>query len=440
MVVLVGCRGEATGPTLADQQLRDALRMFGVAPLGARPVASPELLRLGQALMFDKELSGNRDISCGTCHSPSSATSEPLSISVGTGGIGQGAGRHPGPGRGFVPRHTPELFNRGAPEFTTMFWDGSIHREPDGSLVSTVGALLPTGLSGPLAAQALFPVGSPLEMKGLPGDVDVRGAPNELAMVPNSDFIGLWQAIMDRLLAIPEYVTLFREAFPALGNTAPGIAHAANAIAAFEAATWHSAGSPFDRYLAGDDHALDTPAKRGAQLFFGVIGDAGCVQCHSGPHLTDMEFANIGIPAIGPGKNPEAPLDFGRERITANATDRFAFRTPPLRNVELTGPWMHNGAYTTLDAAVRHYVNVPQSLVDYDASQLTPALAATHQSSAVVTDAIRATLDPRVAQPLALTEADVRDLVAFLRALTDPAARNLEADIPQSVPSGLPVN
>ena len=277
-------------------------------------------------------------------------------------------------------------------------------------------------------------------MRGVAGDLDVRGQVNELAILAGNDWTGIWNAIMTRLLAIPEYIALFRMAYPALGNSDPGIEHVANAIAAFEASTWHSAGSPFDRYLVGNDEALDPISKRGASLFFGVIGDARCASCHSGPHLTDMGYANIGIPTIGPGLGPERPLDDGRALITGLAGDRFAFRTPPLRNVELTGPWMHNGTYTTLEAAVRHHVDVSNSLRQYDPSQLDPAVAATHDGSAAVTAEILQTLDPRVADPLELSEMDIQDLVAFLRALTDPAARNLEGDLPTPVPSGLPVD
>ena len=438
--VLAACRGEAVGPSSSDLELRNALQQFGVAPLGPPPTANPALLLLGQALMFDKELSGNRDISCGTCHAPTTATSERLSLSVGTGAIGQGSGRHPGNGREFIHRHTPELFNRGAPEFRDMFWGGRVRLDSSGTLITPAGANLPPGLSGPLAAQALFPLRSDTEMRGIPGDLDVRGQVNELALLAGNDWTGIWNAIMTRLLAIPEYVALFRTAYPALGSSDPEIEHVANAIAAFEASTWHSAGSPFDRYLAGNDQALDPISKRGASLFFGVIGDAGCASCHSGPHLTDMGYANIAIPAVGPGLGPGTPLDDGRVQVTGLADDRFGFRTPPLRNVELTGPWMHNGTYTTLEGAVRHHVDAANSLRQYDPSQLDPAVAATHSGSAAVTAEILQTLDPRMAQPLELSEVDIQDLLAFLRALTDPAARNLEGDVPASVPSGLPVD
>ncbi|MGH7534739.1 MAG: cytochrome-c peroxidase, partial [Gemmatimonadales bacterium] len=118
---------------------------------------------------------------------------------------------------------------------------------------------------------------------------------------------------------------------------------------------------------------------------------------------------------------------------------RYAFRTPALRNVDLTGPWMHDGAYTTLEAAVRHYIDVPQALAGYDVSQLPPDLQPTYQGDAPTISAILATLDSRVADPLDLSDGDITRIVGFLRSLTDPAALDLSAQVPASVPSGLPV-
>jgi cytochrome c peroxidase len=118
---------------------------------------------------------------------------------------------------------------------------------------------------------------------------------------------------------------------------------------------------------------------------------------------------------------------------------RFAFRIPPLRNVELTAPYMHSGAYATLEAVIRHYDDVAAALRSYAASQLDPALRdRVHDDDATI-EALLATLDFRVRRPLRLTDDDVRDLIAFLESLTDPAARDLSALVPDDVPSGLPV-
>jgi cytochrome c peroxidase len=386
--------------------------------------------------MFDKELSGNRDVSCATCHDPAAHTSDAQSLSIGTGGVGAGASRGLGTAPQFIARNAQDLFNRGYPEFTAMFWDGRVSRTAGGELATPAGAALPAGLAGPLAAQAMLPVFTRLEMRGHLGDLDRFGTPNELAAYVDDDFAGVWAALMRRLLAIDGYVALFRAAYPAVPPAELGFQHAANAIAAFEAEAFASTGSPFDDYLRGSDQALPLPAKRGAILFF---GSAGCAQCHRGPHLTDQQYHNIGVPQLGPGFAPHEPEDFGRGEVTGVAAERHLFRTPPLRNVELTGPYMHDGAYTTLASAVRHYRNAAGALTGYDGSGLRPELRETYLEDPAWLDAILGTLDPRVGTPIALSDADVDDLVAFLRALTDPAAAGLGAVVPASVPSGLPV-
>jgi cytochrome c peroxidase len=419
-----------------EQSLRRAIDEAGLSELDAGPMPSAAKATLGQMLMFDRELSGNRDISCATCHHPLLHTADGLSLPIGTGGVGLGPSRILGEGRRLVPRNAPDVFNRGAPEWKTMLWDGRVAGTAAEGFTTPAGVALPAGLESVSAAHAMFPVTSPDEMRGVPGDVDVFGNANELALIPADDPGAIWDALADRLLAIPEYVDMFGQAFPHIPTEEIGFQHAANAIAAFETAFWTFLGSPWDRYLAGDSSALSQDAKRGALLF---LGPAGCVACHSGNLLTDQEHHNIGVPQIGPGKGAEAPLDFGRGRETGLEEDRFAFRTPPLRNVALTGPWMHNGAYTTLEAAVRHHLDPATALRHYDVSQLAPDLRETFQDDDETIESMLSTLDTRVAAPLEVSDAEVNELLAFLEALTDPAAADLRDDIPDSVPSGLPV-
>src|SRR5207249_8763981 len=101
--------------------------------------------------------------------------------------------------------------------------------------------------------------------------------------------------------------------------------------------------------------ALTTAEKRGALLFF---GKAQCSSCHSGALLGGGSFANAGVPQIGPGTGDAAPLDLGRGGLKDQSFYKFAFRVTPLRNVELTAPYMHDGAFPTLEAVVRHYNDV----------------------------------------------------------------------------------
>jgi len=297
--------------------------------------------------------------------------------------------------------------------------------------------MLPAGVAGPLAAQAMFPVQDRTEMRGNVGDTDVFGDPNELALIPDDDPPAIWSALMDRVLGIPEYVALFAAAFPGVPVDSLKFLHAANAIAAFEAATWRSNASPFDRYLMGDDDAMPVEARRGGVLFY---GKADCVACHAGNLLTDQAFANIGVPQVGPGRGAEAPRDIGRAEVTGVSTDRYTFRTPSLRNTAITGPWMHDGAYSTLEAAVRHYVDVSGSLRNYDASQLPTEVQGLVVDDAVAVAEILAGLDARLVPFLDLSEAELADLVAFLEALTDPSVRQRISDVPATVPSGLPID
>jgi cytochrome c peroxidase len=435
-------------PPSLDAQLRQSLRNWSVVPIGAMPQQSPALVALGQALMFDKILSGNRDISCATCHQPSEHMTDGLSLAIGTGGTGLGPSRTLGPGRQFVPRNAPSLLNTGLGLFY-VFWDGRVsHFGPGaGAFQTPAGTSLPLGIPNVLAAQAMFPVTNRREMRGEPGDLDVFGNPNELAQFGDSQWIEMWHAVMQRLLAIPEYVTLFNAAFPGTPTSQLGFEHAATAMAAFQMKAATRTNSAFDRYLAREDAALSAEAKRGALLFFGTPNSPGipgaqavCASCHSGPFLGGGQFANTGAPQVGPGVGAGAPLDLGRgELIENNAFYRFAFRVTPLRNVELTAPYFHDGVYPTLEAVVRHYNDVAKALRGFDVSQLAPGVRDQYHGDAATLDSILATLDGRLRTPLNLTDGEIADLVAFLKSLTDPAARDLSALVPARVPSGLPI-
>lgn len=423
-------------PTL-DVDLRRTIGQWGAMPIGPLPTQDAALVSLGQSLFFDKLLSGNRDISCATCHEPSKQAADGLTLSIGTGGTGSGGVRALGAGRQFVPRNAPSLLNQGL-GFFYLFWDGRVNEEMGPTRFQTpAGAQLPNGLTNLLAAQAMLPVTNREEMRGNAGDVDVFGNPNELGQIADNDFAGIWRATMNRLLSVQEYVAKFTAAYPGTPVSALGFQHAANALAAFQMQALTRHDSPFDRYLARDDNALTLEQKRGALLFF---GRAECATCHNGPLLGGRTFANAGVPQLGPGVGRAAPLDRGRgEHIQNVQFYQFAFRAAPLRNVELTAPYMHNGAYRTLEAVVRHYNNVDSALVSFDVSELDPALRGTLHSDPATVSAIRSTLDFRLRQPMRLTETEQRQIVAFLKSLTDPAARNLESIVPARVPSGLPV-
>jgi cytochrome c peroxidase len=420
---------EALPPSI-DAQLRRIFSAYSVVPIGPVPAKDPAVVRLGQALMFDKILSGNRDIACATCHDPSTHATDGLPLAVGTGGSGVGPARTLGPGRSFVPRNAPTLLNSGIGLFY-VFWDGRLTRfgppPPEVPLPPEADVI---------AAQAMMPVLNRREMRGERGDVDVFGNPNELAALGDSQPELIWQAVMQRLLAVPGYVSLFRAAFPNTPTIALTFRDAASAMATFQVAELTRTDSPFDRYLKRDDNALSPEAKRGALLFF---TDAGCFSCHNGPLLGGRDFANSGAPQLGPGVGRGAPLDFGRGELHNNEFYLFAFRVPPLRNVELTAPYFHDGAVATLEAAVRHYNDVPKSLRTFDPATLPAAVQSSYHGDQRTVDSVLASLDFRLRTPLHLTDTQIGELVAFLKSLTDPAARDLSGIVPASVPSGLPV-
>src|SRR5205809_1735520 len=346
-----------------------------------------------------------------------------------------GPGADAGPGAPIHPPNAPTLVNAGLGSFY-LFWDGRVSGNRFG-FQTPAGTALPSGLPSLLAAQAMFPVMNREEMRGARGDSDRFGNPNELADFGDSDFVSVWQAVMRRLLAIPEYASKFNAAFPQTSAGELAFQHAATAIAAFETQALTKTNSPFDRYLLHDDAALTSEQKRGALLFFG--DKARCASCHGGPLLGGGDFANAGVPQLGPGTGSGAPLDFGRGELFHQEFYRFAFRATALRNVELTGPYMHDGAFPTLEAVLHHYNDVPRALREYDASQLPPALQQMYHSEDATIAAVLTNLDGRLTQPLNLSGVEISELVAFLKSLTDPAARDLTSLIPARVPSGLPV-
>ena len=422
-----------------DAQVRQAISGWGVVPILPVSTQNPALVDLGRSLFFDKILSGNRDVSCASCHNPLSHSGDDQSLAIGTGASLAGNVRVLGADRQFTPRNAPSLFNVALGTFY-VFWDGRLAAQfGPGQVRTTPDLTLPSGLSGLVAAQALIPLTNRVEMRGNVGDRDVFGAPNELAQIADGQNAAIWDAAMQRVLAIAAYQQKFNAAFPGIPTSLLGAQHAANAIAAFEAQTFAKTNSAFDRYLGRDDNALSVDAKRGALLFF---GKAGCSSCHNGALLGAQQFASVGVPQIGPGTGSAAPLDGGREDQFSGAkpgTPQFLFRVAPLRNVELTAPYMHDGAYATLEAVVRHYNNADSALKAFDASELAPPLRAAYHGDAATISKLSAALDGRLRRPLGLTAEEQTQLVTFLKSLTDPSVRDLSSIIPTSVPSGLPI-
>ncbi len=444
LLVLAGCAPKVelapavvtTPTTNLEAELSALLQQAGVTALVPPTERNTAQIALGRALFFDPELSGNRDIACATCHHPALNSGDNLSLSLGTGATGLGTDRELGYGRNIIPRNAPELFNRGGAEWHSFFWDGRVAGSPEEGFTTPAGDQLPAGLTSALAAQAMFPVTSRDEMRGAQGDLDINGQPNELAEMADDDLVSIWNGIMTRLLTIPEYVELFQAAYPDISVEELGFQHAANAMAAFEVDAFTLLDSPWDRYLAGDEDALSGAAMRGAILFY---GQAGCSRCHAGSLMTDQQFHNIGVPQLGPGK-VDKEIDTGRFLETGADHDKFAFRTPPLRNVALTGPWMHNGAYINLVDVIHHHMSPTESLLNYDPSPLNALIPNARTDDVATKMEVLSTLDPLMQTRLELTDGQVEDLLAFLNALTSPTALNLRNSVPPTVPSGLRVD
>ena len=430
---------------------------FLPGPVGDADFRSPskEKVALGKNLMFDKILSGNLNISCGTCHHTLTDTGDGLSLPVGEGGSGLGVMRDTGSGADAVhervPRNAPPVFNLGAHAFTVLFHDGRVEVDPSfpSGCKTPAGHNLPGNLENILACQAMFPVTSATEMAGQPGENSIADATDAGNLAGPG---GVWEQLAHRLQAVPEYVDMFKAAFPDDVMDASDItyAHAANAISAFESVNWRADNSSFDRFLRGEKKAMSKNARKGMKLFYKGDGNGNsCSQCHSGPFQTDNSFHAIAMPQIGAGRGSNSPgsagghEDFGREQVTGDPNDTLKFRTPTLRNVALTAPYGHSGAYDTLRAVVEHHIDSVNALYDYDQSQAVLPSRDDLDALDFITMNDPARVDYIAAHnelaPMSYSNKDVDRILDFLNALTDPSSIDLRSDLPKRVPSGLPL-
>ena len=335
-----------------------------VASSGTAGLLDPQTakIELGRKLLFDDRLSRPRGMACATCHDPQLGWGDGRpqgkgiqdhTLSGDTDGDGlQDHDTHLAvAGNRFktilTGRNTPTVYNSHV--FPNLFWDGR---------------------AGDLAHQSVFP------FEGF----------NEM----NSSWD---EHIIPLLESDEEYLALFQDAF---GDQRVSRLRAGDALGAYEA-TISVFDTPYDAFLAGDLTALTPEADAGRQLFF---GKAGCATCHPAPLLTNMGFANLGVPEAGINAL-YGNLDYGhgkRDDLTVfphqpidNTADYMKFKVPQLRMVALTGPYMHNGAMATLEEVVE--------FLDAGGG---PDLSG------------HGTKDPAIV-PLGLTAQEKSDLVAFLR-------------------------
>lgn len=406
-----------------------------VAP-GDFPLPGATSVLLGRDLFFDPILSGNRNIACASCHDPDLGTSDAVSLSLGEGATGRGMARRGDGAR--LARHTPALFNLGAREFATLGHDGRVFADPEARFGITLpdGMFLERPLPSTLAAQALLPLVSAEQMAGQPGENPIADA---VAQGRITGLSGAWDLIARRVEDVPEY----RQRFTwLLGHDEP--LHAtdiARVLADFIAFEFRATDSPFDAFLRGNDQALSNDALRGMALFH---GKAGCAECHSGPFQTDHGFHALGQPQIGPGKGHGPGFaDHGRGALTGLDGDRYRFRTPSLRNVSLTSPYGHTGAYPTLDAMIRHHTDPMTFLAEYTGeAALLPQMGPPEAELGAMNDfdeVLNIAAATGASSP-PLSDSEIASLISFLNALTDPHSLSGRLGPPDRLPSGLPLD
>lgn len=470
LAVLHGCGGNTTDDTRYDRELRALVAEQGLTgdPTVGKAITDindPEA-QLGMRLFYSKALSGSMDTACVSCHHPMLGGTDQLSLPIGANAqipdlLGPGRSHHhDAPNYWFgsptVPRNAPTVFNVALYTRGT-FWDSRIEAVNGG--VITPDSRFRTGFGTPIdskavdivSAQARFPVTSRVEMKGHDFEpLSDRDTLRRHLAARIGDY-----GIGEGVFPDNQWPTAFREVY---GDDLPvdeliSFERIVQAIGVYERSMIF-VDNPWKAYVEGDDGALTPAAKRGALLFFRTReqGGANCIACHPGDLLSDEAFHNVALPQVGRGRGdgPRLNDDFGRYNVTLKEQDRYAFRTPSLLNVAITGPWGHTGAYTTLEAVVRHYIDPQQALNHYDYSQLDPLIPVldTHTNTQKALDRL---MQQRAAGTtpflnVAMSDDDVQDIVAFLHSLTDPCTLEracLSPWIPDNTdpgPDGLQLN
>ena len=425
-----------------DEQLQRIIRQHGLTgdPADGRELPSIEdpVVQLGKKLFFSKTLGGDMDVACASCHLPTLGGGDGLPMSI---GVGAPEPDLIGPGRTHpaltftVPRNAPTTFNIALWD-KVLFHDGRIEslggapgvngadgkgiRTPD----VTIGEVDPNAGANLAAAQSRFPTTSPEEMRGFAFAASQNNQYSRDQLATR-----LAGHSVDGLDEGYDWRAAFEIAFgPA--ERAEGLIteqYIAEAIGEYERSQIFIE-TPWKAYVEGDLDALTDAAKRGAWIFFTPTdeGGANCARCHSGDFFTDEAFHVLAVPQIGRGKGDglAGTGDYGRFRETRQLKDLYAFRTPSLINVTVTGPWGHDGAFKTLEGMVRHTLNPAESIRTYDWAQLDEYVftedAPANTQKALARLAYNRRMGVMSVENVDLTNVEVADLLAFLEALTDP--------------------
>lgn len=362
--------------TVAEKKELPGLGTIDALPLSYRSPAdnptTPEKVELGRLLFYDPVLSGGKDVACATCHHPDFGYAESIDLSIGVNGKGLGEKRrfHDINNIPFTKRNSQSLLNTAfngigpngqyTPEEAPMFWD-----------------LRAKGLE----EQAAMPIKTFEEMRG--HDYSETDITTE---------------VVKRVNGIAGYQQLFKKVFPESSTVT--LTDITKALGAFQRSLT-AGNSRFDQFMRGDRAALSEREQEGMRLFI----QSGCARCHSGPMLSDFQSHVLGAP-----DNEKLPVsDSGIQRS-------YGFRTPTLRNLRFTRPYMHSGKFQTLNEVLFFYEDL-------------------HGKPLRNRHVDRAQLDP-LAAAVRVEFKDINTIVEFLNTLNDA---NYDKKIPASVPSGLPV-
>lgn len=383
----------AHGQTLRETLLRKSAVDNGLTPISRlQPAVIQARSVVGGKLFESKLLSLNGEMSCQKCHLDRFASADGLPNAIGVGGKGEGVARLKGGGR-IVPRNVFALWGRGGPGFHTFFWDGRVQQTPDG-VVSQFGTAAPS--KDPLTVAAHLPF---VEIREMIDDDEVVRAKYQREDVGAAN--ALYATLVTRLRNDPKLGPELARAY-AVRRDQIQFLHAANAIAHFIRDKFRLRQTRFHAFVFNGGR-LSRQEVQGGVLFY---GKGRCSACHSGAYFTDFGFHTVAFPQAGFGRNGFG-VDYGRYNVTFDPNDLYRFRTPPLYNVAKTAPYSHSGSVMNLERAIQYHFDPlrfpsPITLSQTDRIEQFKRLARAGNE----------------ATPPQLTDAEVRDIAAFLRTLS----------------------
>jgi cytochrome c peroxidase len=450
------------------------------------PMDAPMVV-LGKALFWSKALSADREVACVTCHHPFLGFGDNLPLPVGVDAefpdrLGPGRRRMKtdafqqpvfGNGNAPMPRNSPTLIGLAFWD-QSITWDGTVYSDTgtpgmsgvDGRIIAPVDTPPVRGMfTNPLLPRSDYlnyedkwDTGMPISSGHglLPAAVNgamrgkAFGAKTAPTMSTKTD-LEVRQALAaaignygsHTLPALPknDWVPLFRRAYEDPNGPVEKLVTTNKisvAIAAYER-TMTFTDTPWKAYVQGNDSAISASAKRGALLFYKPLdaGGANCASCHRGDFFTDEQYWVLAVPQFGRGKTDvnnhhNGNDDWGRAHVTGHRDDKYAYRTQMLLGVEMTAPYGHDGAIATLKEMVQHHLNPENSIAAFDFTKISTAggplnLANAQENTA---RALKRLEDQRkagkkgVLTNVSMNDAQVDDILEFLRTLTDPCLKD----------------